>query len=370
VHRCHIARAVGSYVAQVVRIRFRPKTHRVVVVYGGLGPIGGNMSFSRVPWVIAVAALVLAGVLGWAYAGARREATEATRRAEAQQLKANQIIVDEQKNASALRKDLERLTKQNDDLKAELDRVLKAAPGAKVQTVGHFSTGPVPAGGKPRTDPPPGDPAAPGAPAPRRFPRVVPHPLRPGTGGHLGSRAAPRGAWTLAQAATALSEAPQRPGTGPLPAGGAARAPALLMPEGGVVGGEATAAAPAQGTCLLAVGDTGEVVVDQVTVKTEAGNYIVVGAASANRLAPPPETAMLHGPFRAPVSESSRLREEVRTGRSWGFGAYAGAWDGGRTIGAALALPQARVLGHALEGIVTVGVWPEMQAGALAVARW
>jgi hypothetical protein len=147
--------------------------------------------------------------------------------------------------------------------------------------------------------------------------------------------------------------------TGALPAAGAPR-PGPACPE-------APAAQPA---CLLAVGDEGEIRVDQVVLDGPGGARLVVGAASAYRVTPEPRAKLFGGPFRAAVSEASAEAPAAPPG--WGAGLYVGLSRDGWAAGPALALPPVRVLGLQLEavagaGLGSSGVWA---GSGTAVVRW
>lgn len=154
-----------------------------------------------------------------------------------------------------------------------------------------------------------------------------------------------------------------RASTGPVPAGGEPREATVQM------GPVAREPVPEGAPCLLAVGDQGEVRVDEVELRTDAGNGILVGAASAWRVSPGPETRLFGGPFRAPLTSVAAAPEPARPG--WGVGPRAGVGRDGWTAGLAVSPPQWSLWGWSVElvagaGLGSGGAW---DTGAMVVIR-
>lgn len=66
--------------------------------------------------------------------------------------------------------------------------------------------------------------------------------------------------------------------------------------------------------CLLAEGDTAEIRVAEVALRTDADNTIVVGQATALRLFPAPETVIANGTFNTRLSTASVAAPEATGG--------------------------------------------------------
>lgn len=330
------------------------------------------MSFQKLPWVIALVALLLAGVLGWKYQGAQREIREANAKAERERLRAEHLIVEEPMKRAKLEAELADRTKQNTDLAAEVERLKKELHDAKVTHVDHYDTGGLVVDGPGRKK------SKPAPVSPRRVPRLVPP-----AGRHL-QRASAEAGFSSSMIPSLILQA-SAPGQA---AAGQQSSPPNAT-ETLVVGGERRAGtaerslpppgekrpilreAPPEEECVLARGDRARIVVDEVKFETDAGNTVVVGAAAVDRLEPEPVARLIHGPFKSELSSSSGLiKKDDGSGRGFGLGPYASFWDGGQSVGAALTFPSLRFLGHALDVTATVGIGPKVQAGALAVARW
>lgn len=135
------------------------------------------------------------------------------------------------------------------------------------------------------------------------------------------------------------------------------------------VPGPPAGAAPTP-ACLLAAGDEGEIRVDQVVLDGHAGAQLVVGAASAWRVAPEPRTKLFGGPFRADLSRAQAEAPEAVPG--WGAGVVALAGRSGWAVGPALSPPPRALWGLRLEllGGAAVGPGGEWSAAAAMVARW
>lgn len=99
--------------------------------------------------------------------------------------------------------------------------------------------------------------------------------------------------------------------TGPLPVAGAARP---SPPSGG------TAPAPAAPSCLLALGDKGEIRSDAVVLRTNAGNLVFVGTAAAWRVEPGPPERLFGGQILGKVTAEAPpapLPRFALGGRAW-----------------------------------------------------
>lgn len=95
---------------------------------------------------------------------------------------------------------------------------------------------------------------------------------------------------------------------------------------------------PGQPACWLAAGDHLRVTVDQVVLRTEAGNHVLVGAAAVERTGTAP--AVLHrGSFSAPVTVALEQASRERGPDGWGVGPWLGAGSDGWAAGAAVAAP-------------------------------
>jgi hypothetical protein len=328
--------------------------------------------------IVAAAALVLAGILGWAYSNARREAREAQAAAERERLRNEGLIVVDPKTHAQVKADLERLEKQNAKLKVEIERVSKLIPGATVDAAFHIVVkgkvggekhGPV----APVKGTGPSGSAVPVGPRRLRFPSFL----------NPAPRQAPLAAWatlahagepmvrlastaTLAQADVPGDAPPaaKRPGTGRVTVGGAPRG--VAGARGGGPAGESKEVAGI-GECVLAAGDDAEIAIDEAHLVTEAGNTVVVGTAKMNRITPPPTTV-----FAATFStgQLSERRRDEREGKGFGVGLYGAGWDGGGSVGPAVVFPSVMLLGHTLDFSAMVGFGSKLQAGASAIARW
>lgn len=142
--------------------------------------------------------------------------------------------------------------------------------------------------------------------------------------------------------------------TGPAVAGGA---PAVRPVEAPMIPGP---------ICLLRAGDMGEVRVDSATLQTSKGNALMVGAASAWRVAPSPETRLFGGPLKI-----TGTVETVPYSPGWGFGATGWAGRSGWMAGPAASMPPVRVWGLQGEVAFGAGFGPsgEWGVGGTVIAR-
>lgn len=312
---------------------------------------------TRAPWILSGILLLAVGILGWLYSGALRREREVGRLAEAGRMKAEGLLVTEQQKRQEVENRARELEKNNEDSKAQVATAVKLHPDLKTSLAIHGSTGGLTVGGD--TRPCPTTPDSPDAGSKgRRVPPRKPHPRS--TGALVGGSNQLLFGALQSEGAPAASTAPAG-GSGPLVTEGLPRPEERGLPEEGQ---------PPPGLCVLAQGDRAEITVDVVTLESKAGNTVVAGAAAVNRLSPEPKTTLLHGPFRSELSSAAQVAKQPETGRGFGLGAYATFWDGGQTVGPALALPSLRVLGTNLEGTLMVGVWPKVQGGAMAIVRW
>ena len=119
-------------------------------------------ALARSWWAVPALALLVVLALVWAWNGQRRAAGEAERALEAAELRAAGMAVAGEATARQLRARVAELEAGSADLAAELERVRRAAPGARPVGTATATTGPVPAGGPAR----PPWPCAPVAPCP------------------------------------------------------------------------------------------------------------------------------------------------------------------------------------------------------------
>jgi hypothetical protein len=155
-----------------------------------------------------------------------------------------------------------------------------------------------------------------------------------------------------------------RSSTGPTPVSGAARPGAVACPDA-----PAPPATPPLPVCLLAAGDQGEVLVDEIVLETRGGNRILVGAASAWR-ASPARARLFGGTFNSELGQVDAAAPASEPG--WGAGVWAGVSREGWALGPALALPPLRLWSLQLEATLGAGLGPGgvWQGGGTAVARW
>lgn len=129
------------------------------------------------------------------------------------------------------------------------------------------------------------------------------------------------------------------------------------------------AAAGAQQACVLSIGDQASIEVDQVTLKTNAGNFLVVGTAQAYREQPGPRSLLFGGKFQSALSDSSGLA--LPPAPRWGAGLTGACSSSGCALGPALAFPPLRVFGFQLEATAGLPIGAGGAAlTATAVGRW
>jgi hypothetical protein len=267
-------------------------------------------AISRAWWFVPAVALVVVALLAHAWNEQRLAARAAVRLAEAAELRAKGFGAAIEVKEAQLR---ERIASEA-GLKAEVERLKKASPGARPVAVVSGTTGPVAAGGTPR----PSWPCSPAAPCRLTAPEK--------------------------------SEAP--------PGGASAEPPHDAAPGMNL--------APTTPVCLLAEGDTGEVRGTAAAMRTRPGNLVVVGTAEAWRILPAPATRLFRGRLELDVSAVGPPRA-----LGWGVGLYVGISRDGWAAGPALALPPVRWRGWQADVSVGAGVGPggAWQGAGTAVLR-
>ena len=110
-------------------------------------------------------------------------------------------------------------------------------------------------------------------------------------------------------------------------------------------------------SCVLSSGDRAEIRVDTLELATEAGNHVLVGVASAWKLAP--DIKLIEGKFDHILTKMSDLAIAPSVG--WGFGVSAFAGSHGFAPGLAVSAPPLVVFGKELNIGASVG------AGTLGV---
>lgn len=228
-------------------------------------PPRGAVQWYVLPILAIVAALGMA--LIWNLHARRYSAALAE--ADAARLRlAGHIVADEESKAS-LQATVQSLTSENVKLKELYDKARADAPGSKVEGVAQLSTGQVQAHGIARST---------GTPLPGRVPDAaalaVSNPP-PEPGGHSGEG-------SPAEEGLRFDQAPFAPG------------------------------------CLLAEGDTAELRVKLIDLKTEKANHVFVGAAEAWRTKPAPASLIVQSTFTAQLSTVEAL--ESATESRWGGG--------------------------------------------------
>jgi len=220
---------------------------------------------------LAIAALCVVGGAGLGFwEGYLGTKAAADKKLEAAQLKAAGELV-------AAQTSQHNLEVQAKDLQGQIDALKKVAPVEKIVYVDRVVTVPVAASGIPRPKAAQTPPATPSLPA------------------QAGGPANPQ---------TASGSPPAGP-----------------------------VACPETPSCLLALGDTGEVRCTVLGAQTKAGNVVVMGTGEAWRLSPEPATAILPAsPFRAETSVAGmsaptvlRARWALAAGVSTPWGIWGGA---------------------------------------------
>jgi hypothetical protein len=321
--------------------------------------------FNRLPWFLAAALLVLCGILGWAYNNERLASQAARRAEERERLLKEKFIVALDATKRELNDQLATMTVSNATLKAEIEKIKKVVD-VQITKLDSFQTEEIEI-----RDVAPAERCPPGRRSPRSVPRQLRAPLTPAPEQERTGAALPR----LALAASGSS----RPdptgttrGTPELVVDGEPRVPEEAALEKGVEAREASAPAAPEPSCVLAKGDRVKIIIDQVTLTTGEGNDVIAGTAALSRRTPPPEKILFQAPFDTTASSSRRrTTPPPAEKRGWGVGAYASAWEAdGRTVGPVIAAPPYGLFGRTLEASVMVGVWPDFQAAAVAVARF
>lgn len=258
-------------------------------------------------WFVPAVALVVIGLLVHAWNGERTARGAAERAAEAAELEAKGVKRAAEATEAQLRARLAEAIGQVEGLGAEVERIKKAAPGARPVSVWTGTTGSVVVGGIPR----PGNwPCSPAAPCP--------------------SNEAEKSA-TPAEPAETARNTPRN------------------IPE-----------------CVLAVGDRAEIRAGGATLETVKGNQLPVAVATAYRTWPLPETKIFGNRLVLDVSVAPPARP-----LGWGVGLMATAGRSGWAAGPALSPPPWVVLGVQLEALAGAGVGPtgDWFANAAVLAR-
>lgn len=135
-----------------------------------------------------------------------------------------------------------------------------------------------------------------------------------------------------------------------------------------VVGPVVPLPCPVSAQCVLRQGDTVSFEVDEVHLKTDAGNEVIVGTAAAWRLTEP-KVMLARGSFQAALSAAAVEAPERRLG--WGAGVAVAATSAGWAVGPAVALPPLRLWSAQVEATVgAVFGGAGTQGTASAVLRW
>ena len=121
-------------------------------------------------------------------------------------------------------------------------------------------------------------------------------------------------------------------------------------------------------TCLLAVGDSVEVRVNEIDIETKADNRVAVGTGECLRVSPPPETSLARGPFEAKLTTVSQL-EEPRPASDPGLGLGVAAFASGKgtALGVAISPPPLRIWALQLDLTIAGGTGNGGPHGAATV---
>ena len=111
---------------------------------------------------------------------------------------------------------------------------------------------------------------------------------------------------------------------------------------GATAANPAASASAAQGACLFAATDQGEIRLGTVTSKTKEGAKVLIGSAEAWRSGAQP-TWLFGGVFSAPLTEAEEIAPPRVTGSGWGAGPLAGISTHGSQLGIAVATPEGRL---------------------------
>lgn len=152
--------------------------------------------------------------------------------------------------------------------------------------------------------------------------------------------------------------------TGKVIAAGTAR-DAGLSPAGVMADTSATQQANPIVPCLVAVGDTLRVDIDELVLDDGADHALIIGTAKVTRLEPPPETVIAERAFELGTVA-------VRRPRSWGVGPWVSTSLRGTSFGAIVATPPVRLWMLEIDGVAsaTLGAaGPEVAVGAVVRLR-
>lgn len=108
-------------------------------------------------------------------------------------------------------------------------------------------------------------------------------------------------------------------------------------------------ARPVPAAAPVAIGERLTLKVDEVLLRTTAGNHVLVGTVSAQNES---GTLVARAPFTTPVTSAFGIQES-RMG--WGAGPFAVAAPGGWAAGASVVAPPLRLFGLSIEASAGVG---------------
>lgn len=270
---------------------------------------------SAIPWKTLVAGLLTVLSLSFFLNRQHRALADARRDAEAAHLALAQQIVAEQESSGQLRAGLRELTDQNELLRDAYEQAVKSAPDAKPESTSSLVTKPVVVSAKPRepqiAEEDPG--VHPPPPPPCDAPLVA--------DGH--------GGWTCPQSA------PKKPAA----------------------------------ACVLSAGDLGSFRVDQIVLKTEAGNRLVAGTAEFWRETPAPRSKLAAGAFSSALSDVGTLAAPPAP--RWGAEVAGLCVSGhGCGLGGGVLLPPLALAGLRWEARLDAYAGPALAAGGALGVRW
>ena len=157
--------------------------------------------------------------------------------------------------------------------------------------------------------------------------------------------------------------------TGPVHVDGGASPPSVPVPAGCTVAPSPPTVQPS--VCLLSPGDSGEIRVSGVALRTEAGNVALVAQAEAWRVtANSPQTRLFSGELHLDA-KYLKPPETIR-GSSWGIGAAVAGGRFGWAAGPAIAVPTYDLwrLHLDLSAGVLLGPGGEWVATSTVIGRW
>lgn len=121
--------------------------------------------------------------------------------------------------------------------------------------------------------------------------------------------------------------------------------------------------------CVLMQGDSGQVIVSEVTYETKAGNHVLLGSAACWRTKPT-KSLLFTSAVEAPVSTAIVAPEPPQ--KRWGAGLYMGFSKDGWAVGPAVGFPPLPLWSLQAEVTAGVGLGPggQFQGGASGILRW